>query len=66
MPPDTKPDHDKEWLRGQVSGWRGLFVGQLSRDEAETFYEACRAGVARESYEGMAGLLGLSKIVVLP
>lgn len=40
----------------------GLFVGQLSKEESETFNELCRAGICRRAYEGAGGFLGLAKV----
>ena len=40
----------------------GLFVGQLDPDEMQAFEAAIKAGEARRSYEGAAGLMGLAKV----
>jgi hypothetical protein len=40
----------------------GLFVGLLSEEELHDFALAVKLGLARESYEGAAGFLGVPKI----
>lgn len=40
----------------------GLFVGQLSDEEADAFEDAVKAGRAARSYEGVSGLMGLAKV----
>lgn len=44
---------------------RGLFVGQLSPSEMRAFDRLCLAGRAMRSYGGVAGLMGLPKVVLL-
>jgi hypothetical protein len=56
---------DKYELKETLSRVNGLFVGQLDTVEMHLFEEACKLGVARESYDGAAGFLGLAKVVVL-
>lgn len=40
----------------------GMFVGMLDDDELKAFDRAVAAGVARRSYEGGSGLMGLAKV----
>ena len=56
---------NKDELRDRLSNVNGLFVGQLDSVELHLFNEACKLGVARESYQGAAGFLGLAKVIVL-
>ena len=49
-------------LWDEVSDWEGLFVGQLKPHELERLEEAIREGLARKSFEGVSGFLGLSKV----
>lgn len=44
----------------------GLFVGQLSDEEMLTFERAVEEGLARRSYEGPAGFMGLAKVRLNP
>jgi hypothetical protein len=43
----------------------GLFVGQLREHELELFEEAVRRGLARRSYEGGAGFMGLARVRIV-
>jgi len=52
----------REGLRNEVSKFDGLFVGQLSGYEAETFEEAVAEGIAYRAYEGGTGFMGLAKV----
>ena len=49
---------DELWL----SRVDGLFVGMLDEDEQERFYALCKRGLARETYEGVGGFMGLAKV----
>lgn len=40
----------------------GMYVGMLTPEELAAFNEACRAGTAQRSYEGVAGFLGAPKV----
>lgn len=40
----------------------GLFVGQLEPEEIDLFEQAIERGMARRSYEGAAGFMGLAKV----
>lgn len=40
----------------------GLFVGQLSEEELEVFDKLVKVGLARRSYEGGAGFMGLATV----
>lgn len=40
----------------------GMFVGLLSDDELKAFEIAVREGLARRSYEGGGGFMGLAKV----
>ena len=51
----------------EVSHWDGLFVGQLDGTELETLDRAVASGIAKRSYEGAGGFMGLAKVrVTLP
>jgi len=43
----------------------GLFVGLLGPDELTLLNECVRLGIAKRSYEGAAGLMGLPKVRVI-
>lgn len=45
-----------------VAALSGLFVGQLSDEEAQAFNAAVSAGRARCSYEGAEGFKGLARV----
>ncbi|MBO6511811.1 MAG: hypothetical protein JJ979_25570 [Roseibium sp.] len=51
-------EHAKDLMRGLS----GLFVGLLSDEEQEAFRLLKEHGLASDSYQGGAGLLGLSKV----
>lgn len=40
----------------------GVFVGLLNDEESATFQRAVDAGIARRSYEGGGGFMGLAKV----
>lgn len=42
----------------------GLYVGMLDKEEARLFEDAEDAGLAHRSYQGPAGMLGLSKVKI--
>ncbi len=48
----------EEWL----SRVDGLFVGLLTEDEQKDLQEAVKQKLARYSYEGAAGFMGLAKV----
>lgn len=60
---------DKETKRrrllNELRNCRGLFVGMLSPEEAQAFEEACELKVARRSYVGGGGMMGLAKVELL-
>jgi hypothetical protein len=43
----------------------GLFVGMLDDEELAVFRQAVIGGLARVSYSGYAGLLGLGRVRVM-
>jgi hypothetical protein len=45
-----------------LAGLDGLFVGQLDQDETRLLDDACAQGLARYSYEGAAGFMGLARV----
>jgi hypothetical protein len=47
-----------------VRGIDGLYVGQLTERELETFNRLVREGRARRVYEGGSGFLGLAKVTL--
>ena len=49
-------------LREFVRQIDGLFVGQLSDEELQSFDAAVAAGLAERSYEGGAGFMGVAKV----
>lgn len=52
-------DEQERDLETMDSGF-GLCVGQLREDEMQAFNRLCKAGLARRSYRGAMGLLGLA------
>lgn len=54
----TKADRDA------VRRLNGLYVGQLTNDELESFNRCVDDGTAHRSYQGVSGLLGLAKVVI--
>lgn len=48
----------------ELSRLDGLFVGMLDDAETRLFDEAVEAGIARRSYEGGGGFMGLAKVRV--
>ena len=44
----------------------GLPVGTLEEWERDAFDRLCAAGLARHSYEGVGGFLGLAKVRLSP
>ena len=42
----------------------GLFVGQLDEQEMDLFCRMVKEGKAARSYSGIAGLLGLARVVI--
>lgn len=54
----TKADYEA------VQRLNGLHVGQLDKHEIESFNRLCEDGLARRSYEGGAGLMGVAKVRV--
>ena len=45
-----------------LQGTNGLFVGQLRKEEVEAFQLLIKFGLARRSYEGPSGLLGMARV----
>lgn len=45
-----------------ISWCDGLFVGMLDSRELAKFDALCERGLARRSYEGAGGFLGLAKV----
>lgn len=52
-------DEQQEALETMRSGF-GLCVGQLREDEMAAFNFLCKEGLAKRSYRGAMGLLGLA------
>lgn len=53
-------------LMGAIRSLHGLYYGQLDECESRLFKEARRRGLARVSYEGASGFMGIGKVVVTP
>lgn len=49
-------------LSAMVERLDGIFVGMLTDDEITQLNDAVARGLARRSYEGVAGFMGLAKI----
>ena len=58
---NERPDMSDREIN-ELSGLRGLFVGQLDQDEMRLFEKGVRAGIAFRSYEGVGAFLGLAKV----
>lgn len=52
-------------MRGMISPFDGWFTGQLDPAERQIFDDACKEGIARRSYEGAAGFMGLAKVRII-
>ena len=53
-------EYDREMLRGTS----GLYVGQLTPNELESFHRLRAAGIARADYRGRGGSMGLAKVCI--
>lgn len=49
-------------MRNMVRPFEGWFTGQLDEAERRIFDDACNEGLARRSYEGAAGFMGLARV----
>lgn len=54
----------KEELEREVRNMNGLYYGSLSDQERDIYRKAEELGIVRREWIGVAGLMGLSKIVV--
>lgn len=52
-------------MRDMVRPFEGWFTGQLDEAERQIFDDACKEGLARRSYEGAAGFMGLARVRIV-
>ena len=59
-PQSEAQDGGAAFPQDELERINGLYVGQLSSDEMRLFENAVEANLARRSYEGGAGLMGVA------
>ena len=55
---DLLNETDSEFIQ-RIDGW---YVATLSDDELRWLDDCVKAGIARRSYEGAGGMMGLAKV----